>query len=136
MQYGLKALKSGQLDRVDEYISYRNCILNSYNSVVVLYFLYQKYRFYTGSDYYLQRINDRINKFVTKQKILTFNADSKVLANDLFEEFHFADFYGIFNSYKLLQAEVNLALHQSSTVNLLLQKNNLPAELIGLKVIE
>jgi len=41
---------------------------------------------------------------------MNFNADSKVLANELFEDFHFADFYGLFNSHKILQAEVNIAL--------------------------
>lgn len=81
MQYGMKALKAGELDRVEEYLCYRSNILNSYNSIVINFLLYHRYRFEPNSEHYLLKINDSIAKFKSKERTLTFNADTKLMNN-------------------------------------------------------
>jgi hypothetical protein len=93
----------GELDRVEEYLVYRTNIMNSYNSLIVFFMLFHKYRFDNNSHYYLLRINKRISCFKNKQNPLTFNADFKVMANVLFNEYNFAEIYGIYNHYEVLQ---------------------------------
>jgi hypothetical protein len=124
MQYGLKALKAGELDRVEEYLVYRTNIMNSYNSLIVFFMLFHKYRFDNNSHYYLLRINKRISCFKNKQNPLTFNADFKVMANVLFKEYNFAEIYGIYNHYEVLQYEVNVYLYEQYFINQLLEKPN------------
>lgn len=46
--------------------------------------LYHRHRFDANAQYYLIRINERINLFKSKQNPLTFNADFKVMSNILF----------------------------------------------------
>ena len=98
--------------------------MNSYNSLIVFFMLFHKYRFDSNSHYYLLRINERINCFKNKQNPLSFNADFKVMANVLFNDYNFAEIYGIYNHYEVLQQEVNVYLHEQYFINQLLEKPN------------
>lgn len=120
----MKALKAGELDRVEEYLAYRSNVLNSYNSIVILFMLFHRYRFDSNSHYYLLRVNERINSFKNKQTQLSFNADFKVMHNILFPEYRFADLYGLYNNYELLQQEVNVYLHEQYLITQLLERSN------------
>lgn len=68
----------------------------------------------------------------------SFNADFKVMRNELFESKGFGSFYGLFNSYELLQKEVHLTLHEQALIKSLLEKNgeNLLANVAELPKLE
>lgn len=91
---------------------------------MILYLLYQRYRFDNNSEYYLIKINERINRFKTGENELTFNADFKVMNNEIFSDRVFGNFYGIFNSFELLHKETQLSLHEHALIANLTDKKN------------
>jgi hypothetical protein len=105
---------------------------------VILYLLYQKYRFDNNSEYYLIKINERINRFKAGENEITFNADYKVMKNEIFSDRAFGNFYGIFNSFELLHKETQLSLHEHALIADLTDKRNekIPKDIIELAKLE
>lgn len=72
----------------------------SYNLNIILYTLYLKNTGKPEAEFYLQEILRRLNK----SKKRTFNCDFRVMRNVVdWSESDFCDFYGIFNSEKILR---------------------------------
>lgn len=46
------------------------------------------------------------------------------MKNVLFEEYSFGDFYGLYNNYKVLKAEVSVYLHEQLLADRLLEKKS------------
>lgn len=65
-----------------------------------------------------------MEKFTKNGGKLSFNADYKVMKNVLFEEYSFGQFYGVYNSHKVLKAEVSVYLHEQLLTDKLLQKKS------------
>jgi hypothetical protein len=65
-----------------------------------------------------------LEKYTNNGAKLSFNADYKVMKNVLFEEYSFGDFYGLYNNYKVLRAEVSVYLHEQLLADRLLEKKS------------
>ena len=98
---------------MDEFVSYRLNMQMSYNWLVLLLVLYRRHRLEHNSEYYLEQVYRELSRYYKKERKLTLNADSIVLDNQLYPPNKHGNFYGVYNSPKVLQCEagVGLSLH-------------------------